>query len=195
MITKNIKRLAIKIIGNKKDYFSIKDEDKNAIKEIINYYNSTHQMAFENNELLIKFMMYSLMRCSAKNRGKSLKEIFRIITFEIIKTDTEVLKTFLNSEINLSIWIKKMSDIGIDITDSDYKQTNEQIEYLTPIEKESFLEALKNPFTDDEVYRLIQSWLADIIIGDKSMQDKTHPLNLEKEQIEKLQEKYLTYEK
>ena len=193
MALKSIKRLAVKILGTDKQYFSIKDEDKNAIKEIVNYYNATHKMAFENNELLIKFMMYSLMKASVNNRGKSLKEIFRIIETEIINTDTELLKTFLNAEINLSIWDKKLKSIGTDIQENAFKDSKDDINKLTSEQRQSLLETLKKPYTDDEVYKIMQGWLADMIIGNKAKQDGTHPQDFTKEQINKLHENYSTY--
>ena len=190
MAEKSIRRLGVKILNSKNDYFSIKKEDKEAIKEIINYYNAIEQSTLESNELLMKFMYYTLMRAIEKNRDKKLKEIIEMISKEIMFSESSLLLEFLDNEIELVRWLKVCEKVGINMSDINADDTDKLKQH-----QKKLIEVVKNPYTSDEAFKLVQSWYVDLILKHEAIKSGVHPSQFKKSETEKLHKNFSTFGK
>lgn len=189
MAKEAIKRLGYKILKPNREYFSIKKEDREAVEEIINYYNATEQLSLDSNKLLLKFMYYTFMRCCVNNRGKRMKEIIQIITDEIINTDEKLLLCFLSDEIDLSKWTSICESVGINLNNisNEVEAKNEEI---LEANKDKFIELVKKPYTSKEAHKLIKSWFSDLILKHQAKEVNVHPAQLTGEQKQTLYKKF-----
>lgn len=185
MAKEAIKRLGYKILKPDREYFSIKKEDREAIEEIINYYNATQQISLDSNKLLLKFMYYTFMRCCVNNRGKKMKDIMQILQDEIISVDENILLGFLADEIDLSKWTAICESVGIK-TENISNEVEANNEELLESNKDKFIELVKKPYTADEAYKLIQGWFSDLILKHQAKEFNVHPNQISKEDKEKL---------
>lgn len=185
MAKEAIKRLGYKILKPDREYFSIKKEDREAVEEIINYYNATEQLSLDSNKLLLKFMYYTFMRCCVNNRGKRMKDIIGIITDEIINTDETLLLGFLADEIDLSKWTAICESVGINL-DNISTEVEANNDKLLKANKDKFIELVKKPYTSDEAHKLIKSWFSDLILKHQAKEANVYPSQLNEQDKENL---------
>lgn len=167
MIEKSINRLGTKILSKDSTYFSIKDDDRKAMSEIINYYNATNSLALESNELAVKQAMFILMKSIEKNRDKKLKEIIQLIAKEVAFCNFRVLKEFLSMEIDLTRWVKVCREVGVDIENPK----ENDVEKMATKRKE-LIEVVINPFNPDDCEKIVKSFLGEIIIRSEYYKNK-----------------------
>lgn len=194
MAKEAITRLGYKLLNPEREYFSIKKEDKEAIEEIINYYNATQQLSLDSNKLLFKFMYYTFMRCCVNNRGKKMKDIMQILQDEIINTDENILLEFLSDEIDLSRWQSICESIGINANNIS-PEVEEKNQKLIEENKNKFIELVKKPYTSNEAFKLIQGWFSDLLLKHQAKEANAHPMQFTKDEIDKLHKNFSSYGK
>lgn len=168
MIHKSILRLKDKILKEDARSMPIYDQDREAMKAIIKYYNETSQIALQNNELLHKCLIYMLTSCFVQFRGKAdINKTVKYLSKKITEFKTDHLIELLSQEIDLSEYTKLCHSVGIDL---DKIETNETDLKALEANKEKFYKLLNNPFTRDQTYAMLNDLISELIIQDKAKQ-------------------------
>lgn len=158
----SIIHLQKKILSENAKHFYINDKDRDAIKEIIHFYNAIETDTIADNKLTTKLLLLVVLNELKKSDGKDIEQTLNEVYKLIISTNLDKLYDFVASYYDAKKWDNLSKKVGM-TREYHFEDWSESDKNILEYNENEFKRLILEPFSTKNLHDLFRSMLAFII--------------------------------